>query len=141
MKSNYDAVGFIPLTKIEEQEKRGLVFHQFEMGEWVGYLVVGTIKPGQRVHIWQECIDKSARGYGSGMRLFLQLLDACKKNLVPDIVLRCADDLEANEFWQACGFSKIKTDPPHNKRNRSIHTYRMVLIENLFETEYVQILG
>lgn len=82
MRDNYEAIGFLPMSRIHEQERRGLIWHQYDNGEWLGYCVVGAMKAAGTTHIWQECIDKTARGYGSGSRLFAKLLAECKRNFV-----------------------------------------------------------
>lgn len=134
MRDNTNSLGFIPSTRVEEQESKGLIFHQVENGDWVGYLMVGSIKPGRPVFVWQECIDKSARRYGSGFRLFHQLLNQCKICNVTEIILRCAENLESNYFWQTCGFELVKTITTRNARNRKINVYRFVVTQNLFDS-------
>lgn len=132
MRSNSNQIGFIPISRIEQQERRGLVFHQYDNETWMGYLVVGNIKAGGTTHIWQECIDKTARGYGSGTRLFFQLLKKCKENYVSQIVLRCREDLESNMFWRAMGFEFVKSVNVNNARRKLINIYRLEITSTLF---------
>lgn len=132
MRSNSNQIGFIPMSRIEEQEKRGFVFHQYDNGTWMGYLIVGNIKAGATTHIWQECIDKTAMGYGSGTRLFFQLLERCKDNYVHQIVLRCREDLESNLFWKAMGFEFVKAINENNARRKLINIYRLEISKTLF---------
>lgn len=139
MKSNSSELGFIPISAIEEQHYHGLAFHQFFDGEWVGYLVVGSIRANRPVHIWQECIDKSARRLGSGKALFKSLLLKCLQNGASEIILRCAEDLESQLFWQALGFDIVRVQWPDNKRKRAILTYRMIVTPNLFENPSIHI--
>lgn len=132
-KANSNQLGFIPFSRIEEQERKGLVFHQYDNDTWMGFLVVGSIKAGGVTHIWQECIDKTARGHGSGTRLFFQLLERCKKSYVHEIVLRCREDLESNLFWKALGFEFVKAIDQQNARGKLINIYRMTVTPNLFQ--------
>lgn len=135
MKDNYPALGFLPMSRIEKQERKGLVFHQYDNDEWMGYLVVGAIRAGGITHIWQECVDKTARGYGSGTRLFHRLLDKCKRGYVHQIQLRCAEDLESNLFWRAMGFEFVKSVDVGNARKRRINYYRFTVTPSLFDSE------
>lgn len=135
MKDNYPALGFLPMSRIEEQDRKGLVFHQYDNSEWMGYLVVGAIRAGGITHIWQECIDKTARGYGNGRRLFYRLLDACKRGYVHQIQLRCAEDLESNLFWRSMGFEFVKSVDVGNTRKRRINYYRFTVTPSLFDSE------
>lgn len=137
-KANSNQLGFIPFSRIEEQERKGLVFHQYDNGTWIGFLVVGSIKAGGTTHIWQECIDKTARGYGSGTRLFFQLLEQCKKNYVHQIVLRCREDLASNLFWQAMGFELVKTVDVGNARGKLINVYRLTVTATLFPNGFAK---
>jgi GNAT superfamily N-acetyltransferase len=139
MKSNSSELGFIPISAIEEQHFNGLVYHQFFEGEWVGYLVVGSIRAHRPVHIWQECIDKSARKLGSGKALFKSLLIKCLQAGASEIILRCAEDLESQLFWQALGFEIAGVQWPENKRKRAILTYRMIVTPNLFDNPSIHI--
>lgn len=132
MKDNYEAVGFLPQSAIEKGIAERRVYNQIDNAEWVGYLISGPLRLGGTAHIWQECIDKSARRYGSGQRLFLDYLADCIRVGVHYIMLRCADDLPSNIFWKSMGFTLIGTSRPNNKRKRSINIYRRRVITDLF---------
>lgn len=134
-KSNTDALGFIPSCRYEQAEMNGTIFHQVEGGEWVGFLLVGAFPPGGICHIWQECIEKGARNYGSGRRLVERLVAECRRRYVQEIRLRCADDLPANLFWESCGFAKIATTNGGQRRRRKINTYSMILFPTLFHND------
>jgi len=131
-KCESDAIGFIPYPKYKEAHEKGNIFYQIENGEFVGFLIVGGFPSMGTTYIWQECIDKSARGYGSGRRLFYQLLAKCTANYVYQIKLNCAEDLESNLFWQSMGFNLVRSINPNNKRGRKINQYRYQLIRDIF---------
>jgi len=127
MKDNTEELGFLPMSRIEIKDSQGLLFHQYDNNEWLGYMVVGTIKKGWVTRIWQECIDKTARGYGSGKRLFEKLKLKCLENEVEIISLRCRESNEANMFWQAMGFKCVEILNTNSADKRLINVYKMNL--------------
>lgn len=130
MRSNAEELGFLPMSRIEIKDTQGFLFHQYDSGEWLGYMVVGTIKPGWTTKIWQECIDKTARGYGSGKRLFLKLKIKCELAGVEKISLRCREGNEANLFWSAMGFRLEAVLNTQSADKRLINVYSMDLRRN-----------
>lgn len=133
MRDNYDAVGFLPRSALERAEHENRIYYQIDDGCWVGYLLVGPIYPQKPVYIWQECIDKGARRYGSGKRCFEKLLFDAKVLGAYSIRLRCAEGLESNLFWQSMGFKVIEVDTTPNKRKRAVFRYELVVTPSLFE--------
>lgn len=132
MKDNYEAVGFIPEPRLEWYEARGRIWHQYDEGVWVGYLLPGPARPAKTCRIWQECIDKSARRFGSGARLYAGFEAFCRNHAVSDISLRCAEGLDSNVFWRAMGFELVGCDLTENARKRKVFRYRKVLDMQVF---------
>jgi len=133
MRDNYESVGFITEGAVREAIYQGRIYHQFDNGEWVGYLLRGSLRPyAHAVYIVQECIDKSARRYGSGRRCYEQLLADAREAHVESVQLRCAEDLESRHFWQALGFELVGVDTRPNARGRKVFRYEYRLWPNLF---------
>lgn len=126
MRENYDALGFIPQGTIET---RYIAKNRYLLIPKRGYLLHGV---GLDWCISQACIDYDFRSRGYGFDMVDQLIERAKQHNARRIVLRCADELEANTFWQACGFELVRTYQPANKRKREINLYELTLVPRLF---------
>lgn len=136
MKQNYDAVGFIPTTRIELYERSGQIILQNDLrGRAAGYLIYGTALPGKPLSVYQTCIDHDRRLLGFGETAVHALIERATVRNCSAIKLRCADDLAANAFWLSLGFEHTNTLHPGNKRNRAINVYVLQLWPMLFEVQ------
>ena len=130
MKSESDALGFIPMTTIKKQ--------YIENGRYLvaanqrGYLLHGKLQPGAIVSITQAVVEYDWRSRGYGHDLVVAFIERCKTHNIKAIKLRCADNLDANGFWLAAGFNLTRLDKPNNRRNRIINTYLYDLYPRLF---------
>lgn len=105
-KKNYAAVSFIPQPRLEEYQKRGQLLIATENDEACGFLVYGNGWP--TLKIYQACVQYDARRRQAG----LEMVERLKKIAIAedrDISLWCAQDLEANAFWEAAGFTLSAT--------------------------------
>ncbi len=122
MAQNYEALGFIPNTTVERRyvAKSRYILQKNKSGRPVGYLLHGVINPGRAVVVSQHCIeyDKRARGYGQ--LAFEELKRRAQIGNGSSIVLRCAVDLSALDFWQSVGFQIIEVVPGGVARNRLV---------------------
>ena len=135
MSANSDAVGFIPTKGIKSiATKKGLII-LYRQNKRVGYLLSGPIKANEDVSIYQVCIDRDARRTDGGKELFLEFKTRVISSNAKGIRLRCASNLEANEFWHALGFKLISTDKPTNRRKRAINTYFLSLQRKYSRTQ------
>lgn len=101
-RKHYEALGFIPRPRTEEYLRRGQVLLAHENGEPCGFLTYGMGWPTLKVY--QACIQYDARRREHGMALVGRLIARASRSGHSMISLWCADDLESNEFWKACGF-------------------------------------
>ena len=122
-RDNHESIGFLPSTRLEEYAARGQLYHQIDDDEWVGFLVCGPMRFGKACRVYQECIDKTARRYGSGYRLYRKFLDDCISAGCSRIILGCAEDLESNLFWKAVGLKAVGYRKGGEKRKRQIVIY------------------
>jgi ribosomal protein S18 acetylase RimI-like enzyme len=116
MEKNYEAVGFIPLPRLEDYAQRGQILVQHENDEPCGYLAFGNGWPVLKVY--QCCIQVDARRAAQATILVNKLIDIARKRNCIAISLWCADDLESNGFWQAMGFHFGGTRDNGNRRGR-----------------------
>lgn len=133
MKQNTDALGFIPETTVDQRYiRQGRFIIQKRNGNPVGYVLHGKPTAGGVLSIAQAVIDYDFRQRGHGMDAISTLIDRAKAVNCRAIKLRCADDLQANSFWQQIGFELCRVDSPSNRRRRRINTYMMDLWPTLW---------
>jgi len=135
MRENTDAVGFIPQTTVESRYVREerYIIQADERGKRTGYVLHGKPTAGGVLTIAQAVIDHDFRERGHGRLAVESVIERARFAKVREIVLRCADDLEANVFWRALGFTKINATQPNNRRRRAINVYALGLWPRLME--------
>lgn len=101
-RKNTEALGFIPAPKLEQYAAAGQLWMAYENDDPCGYLVFGAGWPVLR--IYQACIQYDARRREHGLALLRRLIAYAIAHGYEAISCWCADDLEANAFWQAAGF-------------------------------------
>lgn len=122
-KKNSEALSFIPRPKLEDYLVRSQILTEFENDELCGFLVFGNGFPYLRVY--QACIQHDSRLRQHGLNLVKKLTDEAIKRKVFEIRLRCAQDLEANDFWKSAGFQLIGSVKGGNRRGRIINQWSM----------------
>lgn len=109
-KENSYAVGFIQKTVWDKYvfggERNFTVFICEKNGDEVGYVLV---TPGKKEYsfakIQQIAIQEDARRLEYGTMLIDVIRDFCNELGRIGVTLRCRQDLQANSFWKALGFS------------------------------------
>lgn len=104
-RKNTHALGFLPYAALEEAIQRGHVLRAFENEEPCGYLIRGILR--QETRILQIVVEDDARRIDHATALVEGLTALCNANRGHSISLHCAEDLPANLFWEAIGFSKV----------------------------------
>lgn len=133
MKQDYDALGFIPATRLQKYETDGQIIIQHDTrGKQAGYLIHGKPVAGQTLSIAQAVIEYDRRNHGFGEMSVKVLIERAKRANCAAIKLRCADDLAANAFWQSVGFEMTGVWHPANKRKRAINVYTLQFWPLLF---------
>ncbi len=116
MAKNYEAVGFLPVPRLEEYAARGQVLVQRENDEPCGYLAFGNGWPVLKVY--QCCIQTDARRVAHATELVNRLIGIARDRNCMAISLWCADDLDSNGFWRAMGFQFGGQRDNGNRRGR-----------------------
>jgi len=108
---NQEAVGFIPLSRYEDEIERSptQVLTGWENGDMVAYLYWTRgipVAPIQQLVVRE---DARRRDRGTAM------VDAAIEHMLLDprrygATCRCRVDLEAVDFWQACGFKAVRLE-------------------------------
>lgn len=121
MEKNYEAVGFIPLPRLEADAAAGRILVQYENDEPCGYLHFGNGWPVLKV--FQCCIQTDARRAKHASELVNQLIEIARVRNCSSIALRCAEDLESNTFWKAMGFHFAGQDQGGSRRGRMLNRW------------------
>ena len=131
---NTDAIGFIPASKIEIWDRRGLILLAEDNDDPCGFLMHGPVG-GEAVRIYQAavCADVQRMLHCSG------LLDRLKRRAIAagtrSILARCRSRLPSNAFWVASGFDLVETVPGGKRRGDTINAYRLDLPVGLFPSQ------
>lgn len=123
MRHNYEAVGFLPESAIEQQYVANgrYVLQADERGRNVGYLLHGKPTPGAILTVAQHCIETDKRLRGYGQEAFKTLLDRAKIANCRAIKVRCAVDLPSNAFWREMGLEIVSVQSGGKHRQRDIN--------------------
>lgn len=131
MKENYEAVGFLTVGSVLDylhNRSHILIPHK-------GYLLYENPKPYRVLRIAQACVDYDLRERGYGRQMVEQVIAHASTHYASEIILRCAEDLEANDFWRSMGFEHYRTYHPNNARKRAINGWRKIITPGLFRVE------
>jgi len=101
---NRHELGFLSWMALDEAIRRGRVLQATLNGELAGYVIHG--KPGQNTRILQTVIQQDARRFEHGTALVEAVKIIANSVGGHKISLHCAEDLEANIFWDALNFSR-----------------------------------
>lgn len=105
-----DEVGFLSHVALAEYVNRQQVWLARENGDPCGYLLWGSFRGLRPVRnrwelkIVQACIQYDAQRRKQGERLVSKLIEVATLADLPRVGLWCADDLDANLFWESMGF-------------------------------------
>lgn len=105
-----DEVGFLSHVALSEYVGRSQIWLARENGEPCGYLLWGSFRGPRPVRdpwqlkIVQACIQYDAQRRKQGERLVRSIIQVATLAGLPRVGLWCADDLDANLFWQSMGF-------------------------------------
>ncbi len=100
---NSEAVSFLPRPRLEQYAAAGQILMACENGEPCGYLIHGN---GDRwCRIYQACVQYDARRREHGLELLRRLVTKAEGQGFDGLSLWCAEDVEANAFWRAAGFT------------------------------------
>lgn len=116
---HFDEIGFLPESVLRDYFTRGHLLHAEENGEPCGFIVWGDGWPVLRV--FQVCIQYDAQRRLHGARLVGQLIAKAEADGYESISCWVADDIPANDFWEAMGFRRLASRPGGRRRARVIN--------------------
>lgn len=95
-------LGFIPHYRYYDYYRQGKILIEYENNEPCGFFLFN--KRDDVIKIYQACVEFDLRRLKHGENLLNKLIFKAKQSGAKIISLYCMDILEANLFWQACGF-------------------------------------
>jgi len=125
MRKNYEALSFVPSSSITRNAAAGNILLAKVNNADAGYLYHAPLQANVRIH--QACIQYDARGCEYGAAMVSKLITKCRQNGTLQISLRCADDLQANLFWQSMGFKFCGSIPGGARRRRRLNGWLLPL--------------
>jgi len=127
MRTENDKLGFIPITQLLQKIKTTdcLIWQRDGNGNKIGYLIHSPITYMKPIHIELTVIDIERRRRKWATRAVAELIRKAYQSNAPLIRLRCAQDLEANKFWQSCGFQLTAQVPNMRQQPRDINIWTL----------------
>ena len=132
MRQNTDALGFIPLPDLQA---RWLALGRFliaadRRNKPIGYLLHGPRHRDGRMHVNQVCIDYDHRRREHATRLVAALVKRARSAGARRLILRCAADLDAIDFWSSIGAIPTLLSEGGKRRARTIQTFQLPIPPN-----------
>lgn len=124
-------LGFIPIDPDHPPENIRWIHERG--GEIVGFMIHGPPRTGGYTRIYELVVEAPWRRIKHGTDTFEQLRDLAKAHQTPWITLRCADDLEANQFWRYVGAQPLARRPGGRTTGRTLIEYAALTHRELLE--------
>lgn len=124
-------LGFIPIDPDHPPERIRWIHERG--GEIVGFMIHGPPRRGAYTRIYELVVEAPWRRIRHGTDTFDQLRELARNHETPWITLRCADDLEANHFWQFVGAHPIAKRPGGRTTGRTLIEYAALTDPHLRE--------
>lgn len=127
MRTESDALGFIPVPALRDRILRHgrYLIQRDHAGHRRGYLLHGPPLAGQPLRVYQCVIDIDHRRIYYATRMLDALIDRASRAGSTEILIRCATDLDATQFWRAIGARLLTITQGGQRRNRWIATYSL----------------
>tara|TARA_Y100000589_G_scaffold154503_1_gene147090 strand:- start:500 stop:931 length:432 start_codon:yes stop_codon:yes gene_type:complete len=119
-RQNTESLGFIPRSRLEQYESEGRIILCHENNDPCGFLIYGSNWP--LLNIYQACIDYDVRRKHHGENIVKEVEKYAADNH-SGIYLRCRENLEANQFWEALDYKIEKVVPGGSKRSKNINIW------------------
>jgi ribosomal protein S18 acetylase RimI-like enzyme len=122
-----DALGFIVAATFADAIRRNQLLVADNSGEVVGFVRYNHRIRGNETALYDICVADSAQRQGVGRLLVEALIASCRLHGRLTIVLRCPENLPANEFYAHLGFQRIQVEPG---RRRPLVLWRLTIQES-----------
>jgi GNAT superfamily N-acetyltransferase len=130
MRQNTDALGFIPHPDLKTRwiHQGRYLMQRDARNRRIGYLLHGPIHPNGDLFLNQICLELDKRRRAHATRLLSELIALAAFRGARQIRLRCAQDLEAIEFWRSVGAIPSPPVPGGKRRNRVIQPFTIPIL-------------
>lgn len=121
------ALGFLPKPVFSEAVvRRSLLIAETSSpnGQVVGFVRYNHRKRGTETAIYDICVANTHKQQGVGRALVFAVADDCLQNNRESIILRCPENLPANQFYRQIGFEQLEIE---EGRSRRLMVWRLVL--------------
>lgn len=119
-------LGFLTRAVFSEAIARHnlLVAQLTDSSKIVAFVRYNHRKRGSETAIYDICVDINHYRMGAGRALLDVLATDCRSRERTSIILKCPEDLSANQFYQSIGFQRIGLDAG---RRRALVVWRLLL--------------
>lgn len=122
-----NAVGFIPRPRLELEVAKGRVLVAREGRLRLGYAFLGSCRSG--VLTIHQCVtERGVRRREIGSAFVQRIALQAAVGGATSLRLHCREELEANAFWSAMGFTLARTQRGGRGRGLQLHTWRLPLL-------------
>lgn len=128
MKTESDALGFLPYEALEWYASESLIWESRENDDPIGYLVARHLDHDRRTtSIIQACVRLDARRRTFALRLVDHVAKLARGAGRSVLQCWCRDDLAAVDFWRAAGFTEVDRKLGGKARKRVMICFRRPL--------------
>lgn len=107
--ANKTALGFVLRPSLIKSIQRAEIIVAYRRSDFVGAVHYHHRRDGQTT-LYHIAIDTMSRTTGIGRALVVALQQECISRGMHSILLKCPQELPANQFYARVGFSHIRTD-------------------------------
>jgi len=136
-KKERESIGFIPLSYYQTSWMRRRLIVNIENGSPTGFLHWGHLKGSQKsiIHVNQLCVQRDARRFSHASKLMNEVVGMPENMQAHTIWLRCAEELDSNLFWEACGGVLMNKEVTHTYRRRAINMWMIPIVRGCTRKE------
>lgn len=113
--ANKTALGFVLRPSLIESIQRAELLVAYRDADFVGTVHYHHRRDGQTT-LYHIAVNTTSRAAGVGRALVVALQQECILRGMHSIVLKCPQELPANQFYARVGFSHIRTDEGKYRR-------------------------
>ena len=121
---NKEALGFLPRAKVVEAVNANRVKILKTSGEVAGFVIYRHRKKDLQTTLSDICIASFWRKQNGGKQLINHLYEECTALNRDFILLKCPEDLPANNFYEAVGFKHVRTEAG---RTRKLKVWQLII--------------
>lgn len=112
-----DELGFLPKPAfLEATDRESLFIAETTQKQVVGFVRYNHRKRGTETAIYDIAVYDPMKRQGVGSALIDALSEECREKSRTSIILKCPENLEANQFYKRVGFERVRIDSGRSRR-------------------------